>query len=771
MVDFGNTVFEGRLQPTVPVVEPVTDNSDIFRLQGETKAFDALSSGVSSAIPWFQAHFSAGAEAQKNAILNQYQQEVLLIADAVEQGLAVPAARMRLRALSASYTADNPSMTGELNTLHSQLVNTHGLAAVTVEGNEATRRQMELQDKAVAAGWQAPGMSVEEATENYSASLRDVEDLAQFKRVIERKQALRQEITEEEKFQATRTLTAFIQTGFPWIQAQVEDARARVDEGQDRAIVLDQLKATIGQKMAEIGFLQSLGGDVDLSYLTSGVDRMVKAFEDYTLGTTDAAVLTSQITEIKARNELLLRSDPEFGALLSMSDLVGNMSPAIIRHMEPAVIRMLGQNWAERSVDDTGRETFSGKPADIVGQEPTIPQYLDALKEGMTNSVNEPTPELNTEIATQITNLLRGVKSYSASTEDARDFRAVIEFFADPVVGRFAEANQAIIPTDVRDQAEYVIQEQYEKVLIPLVTQRLEEAKIYTLRSTGADLVTDTTTPRDSIEPFWDGSQVIFRVLPGYENDAGVVETINSLNSGNDSVAGPINTLIRAMAHMQGTTDYSKIYEEQLAPRIFDEDEEDTGEGEAAGSGEGGVDIDTLAGGNDPAPSLANSSASLQTQSARPRSSAMQSDDGSLDSYYKAIRAAESGGNDNARNPTSTATGRYQFLESTWNDLARRYPDLNLTDRTDPEQQERAIRVFTNENKQTLELAGVPVDGGSLYAAHFLGAIDAIEVLQAADETLVSDYVAPRVIRANSFLNGMTVGEFRQWSARKGGVK
>lgn len=144
--------------------------------------------------------------------------------------------------------------------------------------------------------------------------------------------------------------------------------------------------------------------------------------------------------------------------------------------------------------------------------------------------------------------------------------------------------------------------------------------------------------------------------------------------------------------------------------------------------------------------------------------------EGEIDeSYFDSIRAAESGGNDSAKNPNSTATGRYQFLTSTWNDLAARYPDLKLTDRTDPEQQERAIRVFTNENKAALEASGINPTNANLYAAHFLGSRDAIEVLRAPDTALVSDYVAPRVITANKFLKGMTVAKFKQWAQRKAG--
>jgi hypothetical protein len=86
------------------------------------------------------------------------------------------------------------------------------------------------------------------------------------------------------------------------------------------------------------------------------------------------------------------------------------------------------------------------------------------------------------------------------------------------------------------------------------------------------------------------------------------------------------------------------------------------------------------------------------------------------DSYYDAIRSAESGGSDTAKNPLSSATGRYQFTKGTWDGLMTAHPELGLTPagRTDPTQQEKAIRVFTAQNANQLQKAGIPVNGGDL---------------------------------------------------------
>jgi len=139
--------------------------------------------------------------------------------------------------------------------------------------------------------------------------------------------------------------------------------------------------------------------------------------------------------------------------------------------------------------------------------------------------------------------------------------------------------------------------------------------------------------------------------------------------------------------------------------------------------------------------------------------------------YTNSVRSAESGGNLNAKNPNSSATGPYQFTQDTWSDLAKNNPNLGLTPdgRTDPAQNEKAITAFTQQNAKTLYQNGIPVHPGTLYAAHFLGAGDAIKVLGAESNAPLTGLLSNQVISSNPFLKGMTVGQFKEFSSKKGG--
>lgn len=134
-------------------------------------------------------------------------------------------------------------------------------------------------------------------------------------------------------------------------------------------------------------------------------------------------------------------------------------------------------------------------------------------------------------------------------------------------------------------------------------------------------------------------------------------------------------------------------------------------------------------------------------------------------SYDNKTVMRESGGDPNAKNPNSSATGTHQFLKGTWSELAQKYPELGLTPdgRTDPAQSERAFKVFTRDNQRVLEHNGVPVNDATTYAAHFLGAGGAVSVLRSPDDKPLAAILPAETIAANPNLQGgKTVGDFRR---------
>lgn len=136
---------------------------------------------------------------------------------------------------------------------------------------------------------------------------------------------------------------------------------------------------------------------------------------------------------------------------------------------------------------------------------------------------------------------------------------------------------------------------------------------------------------------------------------------------------------------------------------------------------------------------------------------------GAIESFVDRVVSAESGGNNSAKNPNSSATGAGQFIESTWLDLFKRYfPDRAegmtrgaiLALRKDGNVSRSLIEAYARENARVLQAAGVHVDEAALQLAHFLGAGDAAKVLSAASGTPLAGLISAASIKANPTILG-----------------
>lgn len=138
------------------------------------------------------------------------------------------------------------------------------------------------------------------------------------------------------------------------------------------------------------------------------------------------------------------------------------------------------------------------------------------------------------------------------------------------------------------------------------------------------------------------------------------------------------------------------------------------------------------------------------------------------------IGIVESGGNNAAKNPKSSATGTYQFITGTWVKLYKsRYGDGGLTDaqiaakRSDPRLQEVLMDDLMTINERSLQGAGHAADAGNMYLAHFAGPGGANKLLSADPNASARSVLGDRAVEANPFLKNMTAADVVQWAHRK----
>ena len=147
----------------------------------------------------------------------------------------------------------------------------------------------------------------------------------------------------------------------------------------------------------------------------------------------------------------------------------------------------------------------------------------------------------------------------------------------------------------------------------------------------------------------------------------------------------------------------------------------------------------------------------------------------SFETFLDRLMGAESGGQVQAKNPRSSALGTFQFIKSTFLEIARRHfskevegfvEDKILELRTDPEFARRAAAAFCRDNIGHLQAQGLEPTFADLRLAFLLGPSDAARVLKAEPETPAVQLLSPSVIKANPFMLRMTVTDLRAKSVR-----
>lgn len=144
------------------------------------------------------------------------------------------------------------------------------------------------------------------------------------------------------------------------------------------------------------------------------------------------------------------------------------------------------------------------------------------------------------------------------------------------------------------------------------------------------------------------------------------------------------------------------------------------------------------------------------------------------DDYWPMLSRIESGDRPYIKAGSSSASGLYQFIRSTWLGEGGRWcPDMALAFgglKPSIEEQLARAKTFTEKNAAYLRRKGIPINKASLYAAHFFGPQTAANVI-GADVNARADLIAgAAATNANpSILRGKTVGQFLTWLHRKTG--
>jgi hypothetical protein len=136
-----------------------------------------------------------------------------------------------------------------------------------------------------------------------------------------------------------------------------------------------------------------------------------------------------------------------------------------------------------------------------------------------------------------------------------------------------------------------------------------------------------------------------------------------------------------------------------------------------------------------------------------------------VDPYNMAVANVESNGNYSAQNPMSSAAGKYQFIQPTFEGVQRNNPDLPKITfdefKKDPNAQEQYQQALRAENERTLRKNNIPVTPLNGYLMHFAGASNGEALIKAKDDQPLQNFFSESVLNKNKLSPTMTVGQFK----------
>lgn len=136
-----------------------------------------------------------------------------------------------------------------------------------------------------------------------------------------------------------------------------------------------------------------------------------------------------------------------------------------------------------------------------------------------------------------------------------------------------------------------------------------------------------------------------------------------------------------------------------------------------------------------------------------------------VDPYNVAVANVESNGNYSAQNPLSSAAGKYQFIQPTFEGVQRNNPDLPRITfdefKKDPNAQEKYQQALRAENERALRKNNIPVTPLNGYLMHFAGASKGEALIKAKDDQPLENFFSGSILSKNKLSPTMTVGEFK----------
>ena len=556
--------------PIGPVTAGLLDNG-VFK--GLANIADIFEKGL-------EVDAKAKAQAQQQAVVGGYAKKLGELNDAATTGQLKPSEiSARRRALHSEYVAGYSQYVEDLDKVRKSFDGTELGAA-----EDKIKTEQELRKERISAAQKAgfpitEGMG--EATINsmvdaHQTSIRAEEEFQRQARKAEQERASgrwsNEVLDRERKDNAIALINKIADTHFNTASSYAMDIGQRMRAGKITPDIAAGEWATYTTGIeAQIQAAASVNPELAGPYRS--------LFNDLKATGTKFLDPNAELTKVEnegkliiARLKLIQLNDPNMASLVASSQLLGANADLALR-ASGIVTKTLA------NLSSSGVGTPGTKPQ-VVGNPEVEKEVLNVLK-GSISKLNtkayKDEPKAKTEITNTINNTLAQVgDSLGRPGVDAKYLKNVAEFVASAEYGKYASENR--MDATALSAASKTFQMMYEPTVINGIDRKLTEAFTATTglvpnrAATGATLTpTEKMFDRSNLKIAFTGSGVAFELTKTPTDPLERQNAQATLQSLKEAQSG-VNQLIRIGAHMEGTTNYGKYWEENkhiILPRLF----------------------------------------------------------------------------------------------------------------------------------------------------------------------------------------------------------
>ncbi len=546
MADLRGQTLGGAEASPVTAQQPVQDRSEVDITKTAAKLVD-LGATI----------FDANKKKETNANLSSFAARQLEIADAVERGdLDSATGRARMRTNFSETLAEGTVGYKELSLAQTGIMNTAGLGKVVATGTQEEQERILLDKSARAAGWDNTDdflqfskaqseLKAQQAKVNYDTAKIGLEN---------------KKTTREQRNALGSMNDAYTRKFRTDIDKIVNDVDLGNMDVEQATFLLDQQWNTIQSLVNAQG---SEAGSEFISSITAPMRSIYDLSRKRVTGEISAQVFQNANNINVAKAKLTITNNPKHAQTIALSSMLPNADLLLQKEVGDIVLDQLTKN-----ADPT-----AGKVADTTDPEASeetndyfkiIKQNVKKLNDGSALDMEK----TEVDVMNNLSSVIRGISDYAGSVEKPEDYNNVVAFLASPEVGKLVQ-KQGGIPSDALEDAKAVFQSEYKDEVVQTLIREFENGIVSgeglkgLLSGTGG-----MVSFSDNILPVFSGAGVVFVSKKSTEGapftkQAGTGNAVRArVKNLNKKVAPVLNRLIRLDAHLNGNTDYAKVYRE-----------------------------------------------------------------------------------------------------------------------------------------------------------------------------------------------------------------